>query len=210
MENATLVICNDDWATPRTDVPYLIERHTPLLWASQESKGENYRARLPIRYGVRQKMATAGTQGVAVGWDKSYVKARQGKGNHGWQFLVDNLGLEPRGVIYQDLRIGDWEFTLASSHRPPQRYKHLWPTYDERMGNWFADRKLPVVLAMDCNEDGGPTPLLKGNRHWYGHEIDGAVSNIPGSWAIKVLPKRSSDHAALLLKSETIERHVKR
>ena len=205
----TVLGCNDDFATPREDVPYWIRTRHPVLTGVQEAKAGNYRQLLDQRTGVRQRLTDAATMGVAVMWDRERAQTFGGAEDqprqlgHGWERLVRGGDLLPRGVVWQDLTVTyrrhgvrrAVRLRLASAHRPPARDRHLWPDFDRALRSWAFLSPLPIVLTMDANERGGPN--LPPKYDWTGIGIDGAVF----THRFKVrrhtaLPLRTSDHHA--------------
>lgn len=216
---------NDDFTDRVTDIPDLIKRRSPAFIGIQEGKRHNYgevlQRRIGWPYDVRQELATDGTAGVAVVWDVQRCRPigvginEPDEIGGGWLELTPaGSGLTARGVGWQDLdvRVGalgsrsKLDLRVGSGHRPPQRDRHLWPLFDERMAMFCKDSPIPVLIFMDCNEAGGPTALLEklegtGIR-WYGEHFDGALTNLRVPGGAVALDRGSSDHKPISIPVE--------
>lgn len=195
-----VVSVNDDFTDAVTDVPALARTRDPLAIGAQESKGVDYRKRLGKQWGVRQRLDSDATSGVAVVWNKSLAhtigvtRDRPDHIGHGWLPLVEPRpgdDMLTRGIVWQDLAVKSWpaRIRVASTHRPPQRHRHLWAAFDDHLEAWLELSPLPVIVCMDANEAGGPNV----DRRWRGIGIDGFVSNlaIPSVYELAVA---RSDH----------------
>jgi len=209
---------NDDFTDRLTDVDHLLATHRPLVAGVQEGKLSDYgglaRRGLARRYGVRQDDRHDGAAGVAVLWNRVLAQPigdasdRPDRLGGGWLELTPaGDGLLARGVVWQDLRVrtgsDDVRVRLASTHRPPQRDRHLWPTFDRRLAAFCAASPVPVLVFMDANEENGPTDLQRrSGLAWHGVGIDGVLSDLPVPTAPAALEHRHSDHHAVAIPLE--------
>lgn len=198
-----VITVNDDFTDALSDVRYLLRTRKPLVLGAQESKRTDYRAQLDDRWGVRQLMTDESTAGVAVVWDRQRAKATGGTRNHprllgsGYKPLVvptHGEDMLTRGIVWQDLELvhDGGIFCMASTHRPPQRHAHLWPEFDDALEAWLEARPVPVVLATDNNQAGGPN-VDDDHWRWRGIGIDGLVSDLR-VLSVFELDYRNSDH----------------
>ena len=209
---------NDDFTDRLTDVTHLLATHRPLVAGVQEGKRSDYsrlaRRGLARRYGVRQDHRHDGAAGVAVLWNRVLAQPigdasdRPDRLGGGWRELTPaGDGLLARGVVWQDLQLRtgshDVRVRLASTHRPPQRDRHLWPTFDRRLAAFCAASPVPVLVFMDANEEDGPTGLQRrSGMAWHGVGIDGVLSDLPVPTAPAALEHRHSDHHAVAIPLE--------
>lgn len=197
---------NDDYTDAVTDVPHLLRERRALGAGVQEGKGRDYRARLPDRYGVRQRLASDATSGVAVVWDREQAgsiggtRNRPGMRGTGWVPIIEPRRGDPmltRGVIWQDLQVIETglEFRLAAYHRPPGYLSHLWEDADETMRAFLLASPIPVHVLTDNNSRRPPAGLPSGMR-WRGSGIDGSLGDVPvlSTYALAYL---RSDHRAV-------------
>ncbi|MGH3347635.1 MAG: endonuclease/exonuclease/phosphatase family protein [Nocardioides sp.] len=209
---------NDDFTDRVTDVIHLLATHRPLVAGVQEGKASDYhrlaRRGLARRYDVRQDVRHDGAAGVAVLWNRVLAQPigddsdRPDRLGAGWLELTPaGDGLLSRGVVWQDLKVrtgpSEVRVRLASTHRPPQRNRHLWPTFDRRLAAFCAASPVPVLVFMDANEDGGPANLVRRTGlTWRGVGIDGVLSDLPDGTAPVALERRRSDHHAVSIALE--------
>jgi hypothetical protein len=206
---------NDDFTDRLTDVTHLLATQRPVVAGIQEGKATDYarllRRDLGRRYGVRQDHRHDGAAGVAVTWNRWLARplgrsvddpSRLGGG---WlELLPAGGGLLSRGVVWQDLEVDlgglrTDRVRVAATHRPPQRYRHLWPAFDRRLAAFCEDAPAPVLVFMDANEEGGPVALVRrSGLRWHGVGIDGALTDLAADEA-SALPRRHSDHQAVAI-----------
>ena len=208
----TCVQLNADFTDRRTDLPYVIERRgnkrrrlaeRPWVVFGQETVREDWSRLAPAGWATAQDMSTEATRGVAVTWDTAHVEA---VGD--WRcvlLLPERPGVIMRGrwIIAQDVRIGGQVVTLASTHRPPERYAHLWPEFDRALAAWVRRQQHPVILGIDTNVP-GLRALKPGRRRRLarslgmrqaGYGIDAVMVTPPlRVKPVRWLPKRTSDH----------------
>lgn len=206
---------NDNFANEISDVPALLATRQPMWVGVQEGLRSNFRELLGLRWGVRQRLTSEATQGVAVIWDRLRFRAFRGhidkphRRGHGWKAIADSLETRMRGVIWQDgvvrRKVAGVRLLvrLASTHRFPRRERERWPVFDEHLVAWIlaCPDDLHLVLFMDCNEDGGPSHLLElleaaapGRYRWIGRGIDGCITDLDDAAIAEVLARRTSDH----------------
>jgi hypothetical protein len=204
---------NDDFTDRLTDVSHLLATHRPLVAGIQEGKASDY-ARLfgrdlGRRYGVRQDDRHDGAAGVAVAWNRLLASPigvsvdEPSRVGGGWvELLPAGEGLLSRGVVWQDLELdldgqGSVRVRVASTHRPPPRFLHLWPAFDRHLAAFCAAAPVPVLVFMDANEEGGPAALVRrSGLLWRGVGIDGVLTDVAARSAV-ALPRRHSDHHAV-------------
>ncbi len=202
------ITVNDDFTDALSDVRYLARTRRPLVIMTQESKRTDYRQRLDDGWGVTQRMTDDSTAGVAVIWNRGLVRAigttnnRPSELGRGYLPLVVPVHGEDmltRGVVWQDLevRTSGYRFRLYSTHRPPQRHRHLWPAFDDNLEQFIEASPIPVLGGTDNNQPGGPDvddDLVR----WCGIGIDGFTTS-PGLRVLSVyeLDHRNSDHRAV-------------
>ncbi len=198
-----VVSLNDDFTTAATDAPSVLRARQPLALGIQEGKATDYRARLGSRWGVRQRLASKATAGVAVVWDQrrcrpvGVAKDNHRRTGYGWLALVSPRpgdDLLTRGVVWQDVRVlGTGRvIRLASTHRPPWRHRHHWPDFDQALDSWLALSPVPVVLMLDNNSTRRPN--LNTRWRWHGAGIDGVLTDLPVRSVLQLYQRRS-DHA---------------
>lgn len=210
---------NDDFTDRTTDLPALLENRRPAFGGAQETKRENVdrkvRLELGQHYGIRQDRHTDAAAGVAVFWDRLLCRPlgeaidRPAVYGRGWLELTrGESGLLARGVVWQDLviRLG-WvsraRVRVAAAHRPPHRFRHLWPVFDRKLADWCQESPLPVAVFMDANEHGGPTELARlSGLTWRGVGIDGVLTNLKVPGQPVALPRMHSDHRAVAIPAE--------
>ena len=197
-----VVTLNDDYTHHSTDITSVLRaRARALAVGIQEGKVVDYRRVLGPRWGVRQRMASPATAGVAVVWDRHRCRpvgiARDNprRTGYGWQVLVEPRPREDllaRGVVWQDVRINGRVIRLASTHRPAWRHRHHWAAYDQALDAWLAASPVPVVVMLDNNS--ARRPNLNSRWRWRGVGIDGVITDLPVRSVLQ-LARRRSDHA---------------
>lgn len=210
------VSLNDDWANLASDVPATVEAVRPLAAGVQEGWRVKYRSVVPKRWGVKQRLESKASAGVAVLWDRRRL-ARLGsssnpsKRGRGLQVIGKGEDTRDRPVVWRDLKFKPGvnrgalppAFRLASVHYPPMRDKKAWAKFDATLALWLKRSPLPVLLLTDSNHHGGPSDLLDSLHsrfewHGVGEGIDGAITDLPVK-GTRELPKGSSDHHAVVV-----------
>lgn len=209
------VTLNADFTDRRSDLRHVVTHSgkrrrrladRPWIVFGQETVREDWSRLAPAGWATTQDMSTEATRGVAIAWDTAHVEA---VGD--WRcvlLLPERRGVEMRGrwVIAQDVRIGGEAVTLASTHRPPERYAHLWPEFDRALAAWVRRQRHPVILGMDTNVPG--LGIVKPGRRrrlarslgmrQAGYGIDAVLVTPPlRVRPVRWLPKRTSDHRAV-------------
>ena len=195
---------NDDFTNKKSDVRAILRERRPAWIGIQEGKVRDYRDDLPSRYGVVQRLRTAGTAGVAVIYDRRQVKPAghhrdkpRGLG-YGWQVLTPaGRGILTRGVAWRDVRVRGRLVRLASVHRPPWRARALWPAFDRALDAWVAKSPIPVWMVGDFNTPFARTIRVRGRKRLV--RIDGhfIVGRLRFRGRPQALRKRSSDHRGI-------------
>lgn len=164
-----VVTLNDDFTDRLTDATALLEDGTPFAILIQEGKNTRFRrvlrrlrrrlkARanqkgdewLPLGYQTVQDMTSEATRGLAIIWDSHTAPMAF----HRWKVLVEPHGaaMNARGILWVVVDHKDWGYIiLATTHRPPWRYRRLWPEYDKALQEWVDAQGYPILLGMDAN-----------------------------------------------------------
>lgn len=169
-----VVTLNDLYTDRLSDVPAVLNTTRPFALLVQEGKNTRYRRVLkrmrrawkkansegrgkklappPSYYRQVQITKSDAQAGLAIIWNAE--KAPRLSGPH-YRELVQPHGAEmlPRGILWVVVDHPQWGPTvLATSHRPPFRYRFLWPAYDRALGDWVrARRQAVILLGMDTN-----------------------------------------------------------
>ncbi|MFO0599547.1 MAG: hypothetical protein U0228_29850 [Myxococcaceae bacterium] len=191
----TIATVNDDFATPKTNAKQV---HAGVV-LMQEAKNVDLRRTLGDRFGVHQAKRED-KAGAATFWRKQDRLKVMKRGYA--------LGVEPHGakmlarwINYTDMNVNGAKVRMISVHRPPLRFRRLWPEFDRNLAAFIKSSKLPVVVGMDANQR-NPQQLarLTGLR-W--HAPKGSIDGFLASRSVhfermKELPKGSSDHHPVL------------
>lgn len=149
-------------ALPGVDVAFL-----------QEAKDLNARKVLNDLFGVAQNRSSGARAGSVVAWDKGRGVA----GTTGQTLgTVSTAGHEllPRWLTWVDLTLdGLLTFRAVAAHRPPLRFKDLWPGFDAQLRGLVEESELPVVVGIDSNTHDGPGFAANVGLEWVGEGIDG-------------------------------------
>ena len=214
------VTVNDNFGNQVSDVPALLKIRRPLWVGVQEGLRTRFWQLLRARYGVRQRCTKEATRGVAVIWDRLWCRKIRGRRHHGWKPLADSPETRMRGVVWQDLKVRArlighrLRVRVASTHRFPPRESEHWPEFDRPLAAWCLASPLPLVLFMDCNEDGGPTGLLTlleqhapGRFRWVGDGIDGCITDLDTAAPARALARATSDHQLVSIPFDLSKEH---
>lgn len=188
----TVATINDDFGTRRSNLP----RVRADVMLVQEAKNENVRRLLRGRgVGVHQNTRRQDQQGTAVVWSRKVARAVDG----GYA-----MGVRPHGramlnrwINWEDVVIDGTKVRMVSVHRPPARFKALWPLFDRNLARFVRHSRVPMVIGMDANQV-NPHALAKGTGlRW--HAPAGSIDGFLVSPGIKVedlrrLPRATSDH----------------
>lgn len=200
MNEAPIVTVNADF----TDGPKVglenVQRILPgsVITFVQESKYIRFRDRLTHMIGVSQgdKPDTANS---SLLWDRSRVDVL----DRSMSLAVDPLPgdeILPRFLRRIDCRIDDALLVSAIvGHRPPARYSHLWPAFDEALDVEIQYAPFPAIVGLDTNSL-NPAALARSLRmKWAGRGIDGFMYS-PKLRVVR--PRRlfrtRSDHRAVM------------
>lgn len=169
----------------------------------QESKRIRLREKLPHLLGVRQGTEPDKANSSLI-WDKSRVHLI----DHTQTLAVDaHPGVEmlPRWLKRIDCRIDDRLLVSAIvGHRPPPRYRWLWPEFDQAVAAEIQFAPFPTIVGLDTNSH---TPAMLARSlglRWSGRGIDGFMYDrrLHVSRARRMKATRS-DHRAVLAFLET-------
>jgi hypothetical protein len=191
-DSFTVATDNDDFNTPRSNLRHV---HADVVLV-QEAKNEHVRKLEPKRYGVHQNTHRKDQAGTAVAWNRDRVHATKS----GYRMGVENHGraMLNRWINFTDVTIDGQKVRMVSVHRPPARFKGLWPEFDRHLAAFVKSSKLPTIVGMDANQ-ANPQHLAKlTGLRWVApdrHSIDGfLVSDTVHVEHVRRLAKNSSDH----------------
>lgn len=192
----TIATVNDDFTDHKTNV-HRVHAGVVLM---QETKNTNLRKELNAnRFGVHQGRAED-KAGASVVWRKQDRLKVTGRGYA--------LGVNPQGaqmlrrwINYTDMNVNGAKVRMISVHRPPQRFKRLWPDFDRHLAAFIKSSKLPVVVGMDANQKNPQALARLTGLRW--HAPAGSIDGFLASRSVhfermKRLPKGSSDHHPVL------------
>jgi endonuclease/exonuclease/phosphatase family metal-dependent hydrolase len=193
---------NIDWAKSNEDERASIRSvlTTADVILLQEAKHIDISSALNQAWLVHQNIKRESKQGVAVAWRNASIK-RHRSARHpvkGYVLGVMPLGVTmlPRYFNWRDLDVpGHGTIRFVSTHRPPQRYRRLWPIFDRALGRFVKRSPHPVIVGMDSNErDHSGLERLTGLA-WHGVGIDGfLVSRGIRVSHLRSHPRAKSDH----------------
>ena len=189
-----IITLNDDFTDATSDAGHLMRNGRPFAVLTQESKRGPLDRQAPSSYGVAQVLGAPATAGVAVAYDltrATQVSATRHRvlcRPHGAQMLA-------RGITWIQVLTDAGPLILASAHRPPERYRHLWAEFDHNLAEWVAERDHPIILGMDANTRArGPLARRLGMRQ-AGRGVDAVFVTDPLRVGhARRLRRRTSDH----------------
>lgn len=192
----TVASINDDFTDRYTNVPDV----KATIKLVQEAKATNLRGEVDKKdWGVHQDLNDTGKKGAAVVWNKDRARA----GDRGYALGVTPQGrkMETRFISWSDVVIDGVKVRVASTHRPPARFKALWPAFDRNLAQFVKSTRLPLIIGMDSNtRDHRRMESVTGLK-WAGPpgDIDGFLVS-PGIKVDQIHegPKRRSDHAPVI------------
>lgn len=178
----------------------------------QEAKHLNVRSALGRGWQGHQNITNRAKQGVAVAWKLARGIKRHhavpDKKHHGrfarsWGYV---LGVLPNGhkimaryINYRDLEVNGTTIRFIATHRPPKRFKVLWPLFDRALARFVKASPHPVIIGMDSNTTDHKSFQRLSGLIWLGIGIDGFYLSrvlhdkyVAGS--LKAHPKVNSDH----------------
>lgn len=192
----TVATINDDFTDGRTNVDDV----KATIKLVQEAKNSKLRKAVKRdEFGVHQVMKGPDTRGSAVVWNKDRVKSTDrglslGVHPHGRQ-------METRWITWSDVTIDGVKVRVASAHRPPARFKALWPAFDANLAKFVKNSKLPLIIGMDSNTHDHRGLEKATQLNWVGPkgDIDGFLVS-PGIKVdhVREGPKRDSDHNPII------------
>ncbi len=193
----TVATVNDNFNSPKSNLPHV--KADVLL--AQEAKAVNAHKALSDEYGVHQNVHRKDQQGSAVAWDKDRVKAV--KSGYAMGVAPHGAGMLTRWINYTDVKVDGVKVRMVSVHRPPKRFKRLWPLFDANLARFVKQSKLPIVVGLDANERHPAALARKTGLKWSAPKgsIDGFLVSegihVEKTWR---LPKGSSDHHPVMAK----------
>lgn len=152
--------------------------------------------------GVAQVTRTEATSGVALVWDKSRVRPVPGSRRIVLGASAVGHHMLNRHLLAADFRI-DRAITITGivGHRPPARYRDLWPEYDAALAHLLADVEHPAVLFTDNNSVAVPHALASGYEvQRSGIDFIAVGDDLTVLGDAFLLPKTGSDHRPVALK----------
>lgn len=192
----TVATMNDDFGTPKSNIARVKNKADVVL--IQEGKRANYDKRLGEKFGVTQNTTSEARAGSAITWNKNEVKGGQ---------RGQRIGVTPHGramlsryLTYTDMKIDGAKVRMVSAHRPPARFKSLWPLFDRNLARFAKETKkagLPIVIGMDANERNPRRLAHLAGLRWHAPKgsIDGFLTSRDVRFEkVKELKKGSSDH----------------
>lgn len=215
-----IVTLNDDFTDALTDTTSLLNDGTPFAILIQEgkrtlyarvlrrlrkrlkrrhAKGHGVGGWLPLGYQSAQITDTDATKGLAIVWDAATAPLVAGPF---FTVLVEPHGaaMLPRGILWIIVDHPQWgRVTLATTHRPPARYRRLWAMYDRALANWVDGNLYPILLGLDAN-----TPRLIALAKWVGLQVAGKGIDAVMAKGFRLrrprrLKRRHSDHRPVVV-----------
>jgi hypothetical protein len=192
----TIATVNDDFTDRKTN----LKRVKAGVVMVQEAKNTNIRGVLKNRdqFGVHQGK-TEDKAGSAIVWNKDRVKG----GQRGYALGVTPQGaaMLKRWISYTDVNVDGAKVRMVSVHRPPARFKRLWPDFDKNLAAFIKHSPLPVVVGMDANQKNPRALAHRTGLRW--HAPKGSIDGFLASREVKFetvwrAPKGSSDHHPVL------------
>lgn len=183
---------------------------TADVLAIQEAKRVDVDQLLPAHWRAGQNTDTPAKAGSVVAWNRHRARSTSG----GLQVAAEpgRAQMLTRNIRWQVLRIDGVmsRVVVASAHRPPARYRFLWPIFDARVRRFIRRQHNAgriVLLGMDTNQPLGQDPGRLSRRlgmRWLGPEagiIGWAVSETaPVTADVTVRRLSFSDHPAVLIR----------
>jgi hypothetical protein len=194
----TIATVNDDFTDRKTNIGRVKDRADVVMM--QEAK--NTHVRRAVRgdsFGVHQNVRRDDQAGTALVWRRDKAQ----KKDSGYEMAVRPHGraMLNRWINYTDLNVDGTTVRMVSVHRPPPRFKSLWPLFDANLAAFVKSSKGPVVIGLDANQrDPQHLARLTGLR-W--HAPPGSIDGFLVSPGVEVgkmwrLPRGSSDHNPVL------------
>ncbi|MBK7863765.1 MAG: hypothetical protein IPJ65_35205 [Archangiaceae bacterium] len=192
----TVATVNDDFVHPKTSNLPGIDADIVL---AQETKWENAAARLGKKYNTHQNTTRVDKSGTTVAFkDEDRFK---GKGS-GYELGVTAHGrkMETRWINYTDVEVDGVKVRMASVHRPPLRFKALWPEFDRHLAQFAKETRqegLPLIIGMDSNTHQPHVMEKLTGLTW--RSVPGSIDGFLVSKEVRVdhlhrLAKNTSDH----------------
>lgn len=169
-----------------------------VITFGQEGKRVRLRDRLTQLIGVQQGDSDA-KAGAFLLWDKHRCKVL----DRGFKLGVrpgPGEQMLPRFLSWADLQIdGALSVRAIAAHRPPHRYRDLWPAFDLELDELVDRSRLPSIVGIDTNTEHPRAFADRLDLLWTGHKIDGFAYD-PSLELSPARPLKStrSDHRAVL------------
>lgn len=192
----TIATVNDDFTDRKTN----LKRVKAGVVLVQEAKNTRIRDVLRDRtqFGVHQARRED-RAGSAVVWNKDRVQG----GRRGYALGVTPQGaaMLTRWMSWTDVNVDGAKVRMISVHRPPARFKRLWPDFDRNLAAFIKRSPLPVVVGMDANQRNPRALAHRTGLRW--HAPEGSIDGFLASRGIRFertwrAPKGSSDHHPVL------------
>jgi hypothetical protein len=197
-DSFTIATINDDWATPKKSNFSWVKADVML---GQETKFAHLRdLKDKKKFGVHQDFKNEAKAGSAIVWKKSdRIKA----GDRGYALGVTPHGAKmlARYINWTDMKIDGKNVRMVSVHRPPLRFKRLWPEFDRALAHFVKNTRGSIIVGMDANQH-NPRALARATGlrwHAVGDSIDGFLTSRDVKFDnLHTLKKGSSDHRPVL------------
>ena len=192
----TVATMNDDFGTAKSNIGQVKKKADVVL--IQEGKRANYRDRLGEKFGVTQNTTSEARAGSAITWNKD--EAKGGKRGQAIGVLPHGRAMLARYLTFTDMKIDGVKVRMVAAHRPPARFKSLWPLFDRNLAAFAKKTKkegLPMVIGMDANEKNPRRLAHLAGLRW--HAPKGSIDGFLTSRDVKFekareLRKNTSDH----------------
>lgn len=193
---------NDDFGTRGSNIGQV--KHRADVVMLQEGKRAHYRKRVGDSFGVMQNWTDAAHAGSALVWNKKTVTG--GKQGQRLGVLPHGRGMLARYLSFADVKVGGVKVRMVSAHRPPQRFRSLWPAFDRNLAAFVKKTKqqgLPMVIGMDANEKNPQGLARQCGLRWHAPKgsIDGFLTTRDVHFPrgkTRELKKNTSDHHPVL------------
>ncbi|GMU60458.1 MAG: hypothetical protein AMXMBFR34_22210 [Myxococcaceae bacterium] len=197
-QSFTVATINDDFGTPRRSNFSWVNADVML---GQETKFTPLRRlKDETAFGVHQNFKNRAKAGSSIVWKKGdRIKAK----DRGYVLGVRSRGAKmlSRYINWTDLKVDGRDIRMVSVHRPPWRFRRLWPQFDRALAHFVKSRKAPIIVGLDANQH-HPRRLARvtGLRwHAVGGSIDGFLASRDVKFdTIRKLKKGSSNHHPVL------------
>ncbi|MFT3710892.1 MAG: hypothetical protein QM817_24975 [Archangium sp.] len=197
----TVATINDDWATPKKSNFSWVKADVML---GQETKFAHLRAmdrfKDEKKFGVHQNFKDEAKAGSSIVWKKS---DRIQAGKRGYELGVTPHGAKmlSRYINFTDMKIDGKNVRMVSVHRPPPRFKRLWPEFDRALTAFVKNTKGSIIIGMDSNVHNHRALARMTGLRWHGigDSFDGFLTSRDVKFDnLHTLKNGSSDHKPVL------------